>query len=104
MSELLEIADRIVERSGSGERLEAFVARGVETDVRVYEGAIETLSTATSAGVGIRVLLDGPDGARAGFAWAGSLEGGSHRSSDPLRSGERLVCDARPNGGSCGAR
>ena len=75
MSELLEIADRIVERSGSGERLEAYVARGVETDVRVYEGAIETLSTATSAGVGIRVLLDGPDGARAGFAWAGSLEG-----------------------------
>ena len=31
MSELLEIADRIVERSGSGERLEAYVARGVET-------------------------------------------------------------------------
>jgi PmbA protein len=74
VSELLEIADRIVERTASGERLEAYVARGVETDVRVYEGEIETLSTATSAGVGVRALLDGPDGSRVGFAWAGSLE------------------------------
>ena len=74
MTELSAIAQRIVDRANDGEALEAYVARGTDTELRVYEGEIESLATATSAGVGIRILLAGDDGARAGFAWAGSLD------------------------------
>lgn len=74
MSELNEVVARIVDGAQGNEEVEAFAARGTETDVRVYEGTIESLSTATSAGIGIRVLLDGDAGTRAGFAWAGSLD------------------------------
>src|SRR5579862_1787811 len=54
----------------AGEELEVYVSRGVETDIRAYEGEVESLSSAASAGVGIRVVVDG----RQGFAYAGSLE------------------------------
>ena len=47
-----------------------YVSRGVETDVRAYDGEVESLSSAASAGVGIRVV----DGGRQGFAYAGSLD------------------------------
>jgi len=68
-------AERVLARAGDGERVEVYVARGQETEVRAYAGEIESLSSATSAGIGIRVLLDGGgDGNRLGFAWAGSLE------------------------------
>lgn len=74
MDELLELAEEIVGRTGPDEQVEAFVAHGHQTEVRAYEGAIESLSSATSAGVGIRVLLPGgEEGNRLGFAWAGSL-------------------------------
>jgi PmbA protein len=42
----------------------------VETDVRAYEGEVESLSSAASAGVGIRVVIGG----RQGFAYAGTLD------------------------------
>jgi PmbA protein len=44
--------------------------------VRAYDGAVESLTSADSSGVGIRILVDGPDGqgSRLGFAWAGSLD------------------------------
>jgi PmbA protein len=74
--ELSDLAASILERSGSGEHLEVYVARGRDAEVRVYEGAVESLTAATSAGVGIRVLTESPDGMREGFAWAGSLDAG----------------------------
>src|SRR5580704_4641301 len=64
-------------QSVPGEQVEVYVARGHDTEVRAYDGAVESLSSATSSGVGIRVVLAGEgddDGNRAGFAWAGSLE------------------------------
>ncbi len=61
-------------RRKDGEQVEVYVTRGTETEVRAYLGEVESLTSATSSGVGIRVLLDGPDGARVGFASAGSLE------------------------------
>jgi PmbA protein len=54
----------------TGEQLEVYVSRGVETDVRAYEGEVESLSSAASAGVGIRVVTAG----RQGFAYAGTLD------------------------------
>jgi len=69
-SELLELAVRVAGAARRGEQLEVYVSRGVETDVRAYEGDVESLSSAASAGVGIRVVTAG----RQGFAYAGTLE------------------------------
>lgn len=74
MSDLVAVAERVLARAGDRERVEVYVARGHETEVRAYQGEVESLSSATSSGIGIRVLLDGDDGNRMGFAWAGSLE------------------------------
>ena len=68
--ELLAIADRVVAQARPGEEVEAFVARGGETEVRVYEGDVEHFVSAQSEGVGIRVVRDG----RTGFAYAGTLD------------------------------
>jgi PmbA protein len=68
--ELLELAVRVAGAAKSGEQLEVYVSRGVETDVRAYEGEVESLSSAASAGVGIRVVIGG----RQGFAYAGTLD------------------------------
>ena len=68
--DLLELAVRVAGDAKSGEGLEVYVSRGVETDVRAYEGKVESLSSAASAGVGIRVVVGG----RQGFAYAGTLE------------------------------
>jgi len=67
---LLALADRVVDRAGPGEAIEAYVAEGVDTDIRAYQGEVESFTAATSAGIGIRVVRDH----RVGFAWAGSLD------------------------------
>ncbi|HUR18939.1 MAG TPA: TldD/PmbA family protein [Acidimicrobiales bacterium] len=68
--ELLALAARVAGWARSGEQVEAYVARSRDTDVVVYGGEIESLSSATSEGVGIRVVAGG----RQGFAYAGSLD------------------------------
>jgi len=70
MSELLELATRVAGWARDGEQVEAYVGRGKDTEVRVYEGEVESLSAAESAGIGIRVVV----GSRQGFAYAGSLD------------------------------
>ena len=82
--ELLAIAERIVGWGGPGEQIEAVVGHSRETDVRVYEGEIESLSVAESQGVGIRVITD----SRQGFAHAGTLD------ADVL---EETLAEARDN-------
>lgn len=73
--ELLALAEEVVGRARNGEEVEVYAARGHDTEIRAYGGEVESLSSATSSGVGIRVLLQGTDGGcRVGFAWAGSLE------------------------------
>src|SRR5829696_4101941 len=69
-SELQAVADRVVAQAKPGEQIEAFVSRGGETEVRVYEGAVEHFVSAQSEGIGIRVI----DGGRTGFAYAGTLD------------------------------
>lgn len=70
MSELLELAEKIVGWANDGEQVEAYVSRGNSTSVRVYNAEIESFSSAQEEGVGIRVIVDG----RQGFAYAGSLD------------------------------
>jgi PmbA protein len=81
---LLALAERVAGWAGTGEEVEVYVARGTETEVRAYDGEVESLTSATSAGIGIRVVV----GHRLGFAWAGSL--------DESVLGETLV-EARDN-------
>jgi PmbA protein len=68
--ELLDIAARIADRAEPGEQIEAFVARSTSTSVKAYGGEVESLTQATSAGVGVRVVVDH----RQGFAYAGTLD------------------------------
>src|SRR5688572_13527846 len=87
MSESLEeLVARVAGGARDGEQVEVFAARGSDTDVTVYDGDIESLSTATSAGVGIRVVKD----SRQGFAYAGSLD------ADVV---EETLAEARDNAG-----
>ena len=72
MSELQEIAERIVGWANDGEEVEAYVAHSRDTHVRVYEAEVEQLESAETQGVGIRVVT----GSRQGFAWAGTLDEG----------------------------
>ncbi len=68
--DLLDLAERVAGWAASGEQVEVYVARGQETEVRAYDGQVESLTSATSAGIGVRVVADH----RLGFAWAGSLD------------------------------
>ncbi|MFM7687322.1 MAG: PmbA/TldA family metallopeptidase, partial [Actinomycetota bacterium] len=72
-NELQELADRVVAQAQTGEQVEAYVSRGVETEIRVYEGQVEHFVSAQSEGIGIRVIRDG----RTGFAYAGTLDAGA---------------------------
>jgi PmbA protein len=70
MSELLDIAERVVALAADGEQVEAVVVRGLDTEIKVHEGEVESLASAQSQGVGIRVVTGG----RQGFAYAGTLD------------------------------
>ena len=70
LEELLALGDRVVARANPGEQIEAIVVNETDTEVRVFEGDIESFTSATSQGIGIRVIND----MRQGFAWAGSLD------------------------------
>lgn len=74
--ELLHLAQSVVDRALPGEGMEVYVTRGTDTAVRAYEGEVESLTSADSSGVGLRLVLDGTGdaGSQVGFAWAGSLE------------------------------
>ena len=69
-SKLQAVADRVIAQAKPGEQVEAFVTRGGETDVRIYQGAVEHFVSAQSEGIGIRVISEG----RTGFAYAGTLD------------------------------
>jgi PmbA protein len=68
--DLLDVARRVADGAAAGEQVEAYVLRTRETDVRVFDGEVESLSVAEIEGVGVRVVADG----RQGYAWAGSLD------------------------------
>ena len=69
-NDMQDLADRIVAQAKPGEQIEAYVSRGGETSIRVYEGEVEHFVSAQSQSVGIRVIRDG----RTGYAYAGTLD------------------------------
>ena len=70
LAELFDLAKRIAAAARTGEEIEVFVSRQRGTDVRAYGGDVESLSSAESTGVGIRVVSD----CRQGFAYVGLLD------------------------------
>jgi len=70
VADLLDIAERVCGWARDGEQIEVLVGRSRDTEIRVYEGEIENLKSAESAGVGVRVVRD----RRQGFAYAGTLD------------------------------
>ncbi len=70
MPELLDLAARLAAEARAGEEVEAYAAWQRETDVRVFQGEVESLASAESAGVGVRVVAGG----RQGFAFVGDLD------------------------------
>jgi PmbA protein len=105
VSDLLASAQRILNDQRGDEHLEVYVSSGIDTDVKAYQGEIEELATATSSGVGIRVLIDSAAGARVGAAWAGSLddEAVAHALSEArdnvrFATEDEYIAFARPDG------
>jgi PmbA protein len=68
--DLNDIVEGIAARARDGEEIEAYASRSVDTEVRVLDGDVESLSSAESQGVGVRVVA----GRRQGFAYVGSLD------------------------------
>jgi PmbA protein len=68
--DLQDIARRVAGAARAGEQVEAYVVRTQETDVEVFGGEVESLTTAGVEGIGVRVIVDH----RQGLAWAGSLD------------------------------
>jgi PmbA protein len=82
--DLLALAEKVVAQARPGEQVEVFAARGSSTTVKAYGGEVESLTSATSQGIGIRVIAEH----RQGFAHAGALD------EDVLRE---VLADARDN-------
>jgi len=70
MTELKQITELVVNMADDGEQVEAYASRGTSTSIRAYGGDVEEFTSASSAGIGIRVIRDG----RVGFAYAGTLD------------------------------
>lgn len=68
--ELQGVVDRVVGMARAGEQVEAVAAWSRDTEIRAFGGDIEHFVSATSAGIGVRVIRDG----RQGVAWAGVLD------------------------------
>lgn len=84
--DILTVATAVAEQARRGEQIDVMVSRGRFTTVKVYDGEVESFTSARTAGVGVRVIVDG----RVGFAHGGSLD------DDVVRD---LLRDARDNAG-----
>jgi PmbA protein len=82
--ELSEIVGRLAGEATGGEGIEAYGEQTTRTEINAFEGEVERLTSASSTGVGIRVVRDG----QLGYAYTADL------SDDGLR---RCLAEARAN-------
>jgi PmbA protein len=68
--ELADLAAKVAAEARGDEQVEAFAGSSTSTSVKVHGGEVESLTRATTAGIGVRVVRGG----RQGFAYAGSLD------------------------------
>lgn len=86
MSELLDLASRLVVRAAPGEQVEAFVTHSKNFSVKAYDGEVESLSSSEPRGAGVRVVADN----RQGFAYTTDLtEDGMGTALDQARTNAR---------------
>ena len=57
--ELLGRAEDLVSTARPGEQIDVSLGASVDTEIRAYGGAIESLSSARSEGALVRVIVDG---------------------------------------------
>lgn len=67
--ELLDLLDRVVDRARPDEAVEAFGVDETETEIHAYSGDVESLTSARTRGVGIRLVT----GQRMGYAYSADL-------------------------------
>jgi PmbA protein len=67
--ELDAIVERLVADAAGGEGIEAYAELTTETSVTAFKGEVERLTSASSSGVGVRVVRDG----RLGYAYTADL-------------------------------
>lgn len=70
MSDLGDLARKAVSEALGGEAIEAFALWGRETQIKALNGEVESLSSAETRGLGVRVINDG----RLGYAWVADPE------------------------------
>lgn len=87
--ELLDRADALISSARAGEQIEVSLGASVDTEIRAYDGGIESLSSARSEGALVRVIVDG----RSGVATA--------TLTDPAALAELLI-EARANAAYAG--
>lgn len=68
--DLLRLGEQLVSEAAGGEEIEVVLSRGASTTVRVYNGEVESLTSADSSAGGIRVIMGG----RLGFAHCGTTD------------------------------
>ena len=64
MSDLLDLATRVVGWAHDGEGVEAYAVHSANTEITAFDGEVESLSSSETRGLGVRVVVDG----RMGFA------------------------------------
>jgi PmbA protein len=69
MTELTDIVQRLAAEATGGEGVEAYAQQSTRTEVNAFEGEVERLTSASSSGVGVRVVRDG----RLGYAYTADL-------------------------------
>ena len=66
MADLAELCRAALSGADGDEQAEAYAGESTRTEVRARRGEIDSLTSAASRGVGVRVLIGG----RLGYAWA----------------------------------
>jgi PmbA protein len=69
MIELTDIVERLAGNAAGGEGVEAFAQQSTRTEVNAFEGEVERLTSASSSGLGVRVVRQG----RLGYAYTADL-------------------------------
>jgi PmbA protein len=69
MIELSDIVQRLAGEAAGGEGVEAYAQQATRTEVNAFDGEVERLTSASSSGVGLRVVRDG----RLGYAYTADL-------------------------------
>jgi PmbA protein len=69
MTEMLDAARRICDQARNDEQVEAYTVHNREFQVKVYEGDVESLSSAEPRGVGVRIVHD----KKTGFAFSSDV-------------------------------